>query len=329
MEIGKIPGDKLKEIILNKIEYRRDDVLVHAGIGEDSAVVDLKGELLVISSDPITGASEHAGYLAVHVACNDLAATGALPVGIQLVLLLPENIREEDIAELMDEINHTAADNNIEILGGHTEILSAVKKPIIIVTAVGKVAHERYVSSAGATVGDDLVLTKGVGIEGTYILANDFSEILREKGISEYTINSAQNYGKKLSVIKEGLIAARMNAHAMHDVTEGGLYGALDELTQAAGNGFDLYLENLPVSTETDKICQALEIDPAGLISSGSMLIAIAETDTHDLIEKLNSEGIKAAKIGKVTENTKNVIKRGKKIPFKWSNKDELWRLME
>lgn len=277
MKIGKIPGKKLEEIILNKISFKRDDVLLHAGLGEDSAVVDLQGGLLAISSDPITGTAQNAGYLAVHVACNDLAAVGAEPIGIQVILLLPANIEEAEITQLMQEIIETAASIGVEVLGGHTEILSLVSKPIVCITAVGRIKNNNYVSSSASLPGDDILITKGVGIEGTYILANDYPDLLKEKGISQATIDKALKYKDKISVLKEGLLAAEYGVHAMHDVTEGGLYGALEELSQAANVGFELYLDQLPVSQETREITQALGIDPAGLISSGSLLITVPE----------------------------------------------------
>lgn len=327
MEIGKIPIDKLKEIVLNKIGFRRDDVLVHAGIGEDSAVVDLANDLLVVSSDPITGAEQNAGKLAVYVACNDLAAMGASPVGIQIVLLLPAQVTETFIVSLMQEIDQTACSINVEILGGHTEILSHVTKPIIVVTAIGRVSREQLVCSANACAGDDLVLTKGLGIEGTYILAGDYRELLLDKGVEPGIIATAREYDRKLSVVEEGLLAAKLGANAMHDVTEGGLYGALTELAIASGKGFELFNDDLPISRETEVICAALELDPAGLISSGSMLIAIPES--RDLINRLGEAGIPAARIGRVIEQGRFVLTNGQKKGFKWGEKDELWSLME
>lgn len=327
MKVGKIPGHKLEDIILNKIGFRRKDVLVHAGIGEDSAVVDLEGDLLVISSDPITGTEKNCGYLAVHVSCNDLAATGAEPIGIQVILLLPESTEEGEVAELMEEITKTAASIGVEVLGGHTEILSIVKKPIVCVTAVGKARRDKFVSSAGALPGDDIIVTKGVGIEGTYILANDYPELLREKGVSEETIKNAVDYKQKLSVIEEGLLAAEFGAHAMHDITEGGLYGALDEISTAAGVGFELYYDKLPVRNETREITEALMIDPAGLISSGSMLIVSRDGDM--LVSLLKKKNIEASIIGKINSNERSIIQNGYRKPFTWSNIDELWRMME
>lgn len=327
MKVGKIPGSILEEIILNKISFRREDVLVHAGIGEDSAVINLQGGLLAISSDPITGSNKNTGYLAVHVSCNDLAAVGAEPIGIQVILLLPEKIQEREIAQLMEEIIETAASINVEVLGGHTEILSTVSKPIVCVTAIGKINNKQCISSDAALPGDDLLITKGVGIEGTYILANDYPDLLKEKGVSDNTIEKALDYKNKISVIKEGLIAAEYGAHVMHDVTEGGLYGALEEISQVSAVGFELYVDQLPVSRETSEITRALNLDPAGLISSGSLLIAVP--DGEKLIARLGGEGIPAKKIGVIRSSGQTIIRNGKKEAFHWSNKDELWRLME
>ncbi|AZO93191.1 AIR synthase family protein [Halocella sp. SP3-1] len=327
MQIGKIPGDKLKEIVLNKINYKRDDVLLHAGIGEDTAVIDPANDLIVISSDPITGASKNAGYLAVHVSCNDIASAGAKPLGIQVVLLLPAEITDQEIAGLMEEINDTARKIEVEVLGGHTEILSAVNKPIIVVTAVGKAVRGKFVSSAGAEPGDDIIITKGIGIEGTYILANDYYDELSKMGVKPELLKRACSYGDKLSVINEGIIAARMGANAMHDITEGGLYGAFEELSQATGLGFELYEDKLLLTEETAVICKMMEIEPTALISSGSMLITIENGE--ELIKELADNGIEAAVIGKVTPGGNYVYKKGSKEIFNWSGKDELWRVME
>ncbi len=328
VEVGKIPADKLEESVLKKIGYKHRDVLVHAGIGEDCAVIDFGEDVLVISSDPITGASENAGYLAVHVACNDLAATGARPVGVQVVLLLPPAITDKELADLMEEIARTAQSIDVEIIGGHTEIVSCVSKPIITITAVGKADRNSYVSSSGAKPDDDLIITKGSGIEGTYILAHDYEDLLKEKGVSKGIITGAKKYGKDLSVLTEGLIAAEMGANAMHDVTEGGLYGALEEMARASGLGFDLYPARVLVRKETEIITGALELDPLGLISSGTMLIAAEDGDR--IINKLESQGIRAVKIGKIREKGRYIRgDDGHKVDFCWSNRDELWSFME
>ncbi|MGM0410627.1 MAG: AIR synthase family protein [Bacillota bacterium] len=328
MKAGKVESNTLKNTILEQITHHRNDVLVGAGIGEDSAVVDFGENSLVISSDPITGAADNAGYLAVNVACNDLISNGAIPVGIEVVLLLPEQFTEENTISLMEEIDQSAKKLNVEILGGHTEVLDLVKAPIIVVTAVAKIKKGEHLSSANAKAGDDIVLSKGAGIEGTYILANDHANILRKNSIDESIIEAAKTYKSKLSVIKEGKIAKEHGVNAMHDVTEGGVYGAMKEMAEAANLGFELNKNQVIINKETKRITEALEIDPLALISSGSMLISTQ--NGKDLVGKLKKEGIEASIIGKFKVESDYILKRNGKVELlNKKSRDELWRFLE
>lgn len=327
MKVGKLSPEKLNELILGQIHNRRSDVLLHPTIGEDSAVIDFGDSVCVMSTDPITGAAKGMGRLAVHVSCNDLASNGAEPVGIQLVLLLPEDVTEKRIKEIMQEVEQGADELGIDILGGHTEITSLVSKPIISATAIGKAPKDQYVTSSGAKPGDDIVITKGAGIEGTAILAWDYHEYLLQQGVQLETIESAKNFMEEISVLPEGLLAAKMGATAMHDVTEGGIYGALYEMVNASKVGFDLYGEQVLVRAETDEICSALGIDPLGLLSSGTMMITIPDGDR--LVDALAEQGIVASKIGQITEMEKNYWVNGEKREFQLLERDELWRFLD
>ncbi len=327
MEIGKLAGNDLKEIILDKIDHFRSDVVVPAGPGEDSAVIDLGDYLLVVSSDPITGAEKNAGFLAVNIACNDIAAAGAEPFGIQVVLLLPPSLSEERSENLMEEIVATAKSMNIEVLGGHTEITDLVQKPIITVTSLGKAKKDELSSSSAAQAGDILYITKGMGIEGSYILANDYPEYLKEKGVSEKSLNKVAEYLDLLSVIPESRIARQNGVKAMHDVTEGGVYGAISEMASAAELGYIIEKDILETKPEVAEICNKLNINPAALISSGSMLMAASpDINLEKVFEK--SE-IELFRVGRLIEKGNYIIEDGVKREFKAPQKDELWKFIE
>ncbi|CCU80282.1 Thiamine-monophosphate kinase [Halanaerobium saccharolyticum subsp. saccharolyticum DSM 6643] len=327
MEIGKLAGDNLKKVILDKIEHFRSDVIVPAGVGEDSAVVDLGDYLLVVSSDPITGAEKNAGFIAVNVSCNDIAAAGAEPFGIQVVLLLPPSLGEEHAELLMDEIVETAKSMEIEVLGGHTEITDLIQKPMITVTALGKAKKEELTSSSAAEIGDDLYISKGIGIEGSYILANDYQDYLIDKGVSQESIDKASGYLDLLSVIPESRIARKNGVKAMHDVTEGGVYGAIEEMAAASGLGYVIEADNFKIKAEVKDICNKLNIDPAGLISSGSMLMAVApDIDLESVFSKNNIELIK---VGRLIENGSYIEKNGEKEEFSLPDEDELWKFIK
>ena len=327
LEIGKLAGNKLKKTILDKIEHFRSDVLVPAGLGEDSAVIDLGDYLLVVSSDPITGAEKNAGYLAVNVACNDIAAAGAEPFGIQVVLLLPPGLGEKRAEEMMEEIVKTAAAMNIEVLGGHTEITDLVQKPIITVTAMGRAQKEELTSSSAAEAGDILYISKGMGIEGSYILASDYREHLIEKGVSSETLARLDSYLELLSVLPESRIAKKNGVKAMHDVTEGGVYGAITEMAAASQLGFIIEKDNFRVSPEVGEVCQKLALDPAALISSGSMLMAAPpEIDLKSIFAESQLEIIR---VGRMIKEGKYIEENGVKKEFKVPEKDELWKFIE
>lgn len=327
LEIGKLAGNKLKKTILDKIEHFRSDVLVPAGPGEDSAVIDLGDYLLVVSSDPITGAEKNAGYLAVNVACNDLAAAGAEPFGIQVVLLLPPQLGEDKAGNLMDEIVNTAKAMDIEVLGGHTEITDLVQKPVITVTALGKAEKEELTSSSAAEAGDILYISKGMGIEGSYILASDYKQHLVDKGVSSESLNKVSEYLKLLSVIPESRIARKNGVKAMHDVTEGGVYGAITEMAAASELGFVIEKDNFKLIPEVEEICSKLNLDPAALISSGSMLMAAAPENN---LEKVFAEhDLKILRVGRLITEGSYIEENGSKNKFSAPEKDELWKFIE
>lgn len=322
MKVGKLSGDMLEQMVLSTIEFKRQDVLVHAGLGEDCAVIDFGEEVCLITSDPITGAIEGIGELAVHVACNDLAANGGTPVGVQIVLLLPERTRKEQIRRIMEDIQHTAASLEVEVVGGHTEITSKVVDPVLSITAIGRAPKGRYVTSKGARIGDDILITKGVGIEATAILARDFGHLL------PFTVGAEEIacFTSQLSVVAEGLLAAEHGVHAMHDITEGGLLGAVREICHAAQVGAEIWEADVAIPQLTQAICEHFELDPLKLLSSGSMLIVAPQGEA--LIEELKEIQIPAFVVGTITAGNHPVLirKTGEEVAITSHVEDELWR---
>jgi hydrogenase maturation factor len=328
VETGKLsPGD-LERIVFPYLGVRRPDVLVRAAVGEDSAIIDFGEWVCVISTDPITGATKNAGWLVVHVSCNDVAANGAEPVGVLVTVLLPEKAGEEDLRNLMEEVHRAAGELGIEVLGGHTEVTPGLASTIVSATAVGKAPKDRYVVSSGARAGDALVLTKSAALEGTAILATDFEDRLRGV-LGADLLARAQAFRREISVVAEGLAAAAMGATAMHDATEGGVLGAVHEMVTSAGMGVELWVDAVPIRGETRAVCGFFHADPLKLVSSGSMLIACPDGD--GMVKGLSAHGIQSAVIGRVTppELGRWVISGGERRELEPSYRDELWRILE
>lgn len=321
---GKLDFDDLKNIIFNNKTIKRNEVIIRNDVGEDCSVIDFGEYEAIFSTDPITGANENIGKLAVHINCNDIASSGGEPIGILVTILAPTTSSLDEINQVMKEINEEAAKINVEIIGGHTEVTDAVNKMVISVTVIGKNLRGKSIKTAGAQIGDDILVTKDIGLEGTYILINDY-----KKRVSNILSQEEIEYGKKLidnlSVLREGRIAGEFGVHSMHDITEGGLLGAIFEVSAASNTGFEIYKEKIPVMNITKKICKEFKIDYLRLISSGSMLIT---TDNgKGLVKELESSGISSEIIGKITKKGGILIEDGKKIQVEPPKRDELFNI--
>jgi len=300
MEAGKVPNEILNKIILSKINSFRKDIILRPGIGEDCAAIDFGKYACVLSTDPITGAANDIGQLSVHISCNDVASCGVEPLGLMVTILCPVGTTEAELEKVMEQICITAAQLNVEIIGGHTEVTPAVNRIVISTTCIGKALKNEVVSSTGAKPGDSIVITKSAGLEGTAIIANDFEHRLSDK-ISIDDLILAKSFIKSISVVKEGVLAGKFGATSMHDVTEGGILGAVWEVAEASGTGVIINKDNIPVETVTKSICKALDLDVLRLISSGCMLMTCL--DGEGLVKLLESNGIKATIVGVVTAN--------------------------
>ena len=239
---------------------------------------------------------------------NDLVTAGAQPVAVMISLLMPVSAEEEELKEIMAQVEQTCASLHIQVLGGHTEVTSAVNRPVATVTGIGRAKADSYLKTSGLQPGDDLVLTKWIGLEGTSIIVKEKWEELASH-FPEAMLRDAGEFDQYLSVVTEAGAASRFGVHAMHDVTEGGIFGALWEIAESAGIGLEADLRKIPIRQETVEICEFFELNPYELISGGSLLIGTK--DGYGLVRELGKLGIHAAVIGRAAEGNDRVILNG------------------
>lgn len=326
MKIGKVPENVLNRSVFKKLKVKRPEVLVHTGIGEDCSVVSSDDYDIVLSTDPITGTAKDIGKLAFHVTANDISSAGAELFGILITIIFPPDSEESELKEIMDDVAKLTEEYNVEVLGGHTEVSDAVNQTLVSITGVGKVSRNGAVSTSGLEPGDDLVVTKWVGLEGSTIIAKEKEEYLSSK-ISKDIIEKCKGFSELLSVIKEGKIAVECGVSAMHDITEGGVFGALWEMASASNVGLSIDLKKIPIRQETIELCEVFDINPYMLISSGSMLIGTK--NGHELVKKLKQAGINSEVIGKATKGNDRVINNRDESRFLEPPKsDELYKVL-
>ncbi|MFQ6097025.1 MAG: AIR synthase family protein [Armatimonadota bacterium] len=311
LPIGKLDLDLLRRLLA---DYQREDPRVILGptIGEDVAVIEMGRTCLVAKTDPITFATDEIGWYAVQVNANDVATSGAVPRWFMATILLPDNSATEGLAEdIFKQIADACEGLDVTLVGGHTEVTYDLQRPIIVGTMLGEVAREHLICTAGAQIGDQILLTKGVALEGTAILAREKPDFLRQLGRGEDEIRALRDLLRDpgISVVRDAQIACEAgHVHAMHDPTEGGVATGLWELALAADIGLRIDGAELDEMNPHGQIWRELDIDPLGVIGSGALLITAADSHARAIRWKLVEAGIRCRIIGRATAASDGLI---------------------
>lgn len=336
MKSGKVSVNVLKRSVFRQINAKREEVANGAGMGADCAVfafadgdmtVSCVQEAVVAVQDTAEGevpeiareagmaefSAKGGNYFAerrtmaqlIQKCANNLAAKGGEPAAVLITLLLPQNIEEPDIRKLMAEADSACRELHMQIAGGQTRVTAAVNAPYGVVTGIGKVSKENYHCLRGAAPGQDVVISKWIGLEGTSLLAKEYRERLSER-LPAYFVEEAAGFDRLLSVIPEAATAVKSGVRAMHDVSEGGIFGALWELAEGAGVGLTIDLKKLPLRQETVEVCECCNVNPYELLSGGCLLMTCE--DGSALVSALRAEGIAAVTVGKVTDSNDRIL---------------------
>jgi hydrogenase expression/formation protein HypE len=305
---GKVPPEILQKIVFTKLGISDSDILLGPSLGEDASVIRIGDNVIIVATDPITGSISDVGWLAVHVNANDIATFGVRPRWFLASIMLPKDSTPEQLGEIMKQIDDAARILGIAVAGGHSEITKGIDRPIIAGFMIGMANNGEYVTSSGAQPGDAIILTKSIALEGSSIIATECEENLVSK-VGADVIKSAKSLRTKISVVPEGVTAYETGyVTAMHDPTEGGFAGGIHEICDASNVGFEIYKDAIPIDDSTKAICDALEINPMELISSGCMIISCREEKATEVVNAIKSKGVAANVIGTIVKNPKHRI---------------------
>jgi len=305
---GKLPNDLLREF-LDQFVFDDPSIMINPGVGEDIAAVNVESEeVLVLKSDPITFATDSISQYAVLVNANDIATSGAKPRWFLTTLLFPPGVTALEIHRVVNELKEYCQRWHITLCGGHTEITDAVTRPVVTGMLAGTVAKDNLIDKRKMAPGDRVLLTKAIAVEGTAIIAREFGDRLKRLGMADSDIDRCREFLTNISIISEAQIAAGFTStSAMHDVTEGGLATALEELSIAGNHRIHIIRDSIPVFAETQQICHLLGINPLGLIGSGSLLICCREGDCQQLMTSIRDAGIDVTCIGEVAKKGQGI----------------------
>lgn len=326
--LGKVPPKALMEIVFKHLGADRSDVVMGPSHGEDAAIIKAGREFLAFSCDPISGALGRIGFLSVHVTTNDVATRGVRPTWFLSCIMLPERSGEAVLRTICKQMGEAAEKIGVAIVGGHSEVTPGLDHPLVIGFAAGRVGRRGYVTSSGAKPRGKIILTKGAGIEGTAILASDRSEPLTS-AFGKNFVERAIRFFDVTSVVEDAMIAFNQGSvQAMHDPTEGGIAGGLNELANASRTGFRVCEDSIEIASETERICRFFGVNPLKLVSSGSLLMVAEERSAEAIVSQLKRRRIKAAIIGEVVPNQARrvLVKRDggeERLPL--PHLDDLW----
>lgn len=305
METGKLPPDLLQELLAD-LSVSDPRVLVGPQVGEDCAVIDMSDRVLIAKSDPISFATENIGWYVVQVNANDVACTGGTPRWFMPTVLLPSGSTPDDVRSIFNDISNACQELGVFVIGGHTEVTDAVSQPVIAGTMLGELMdRSRLVSTGGAQDGDSVIVTTGVAIEGTAILAREHSEELRALGLDDQTLDRAAGYldDPGISILRAArALYDTVAVRSMHDVTEGGLITAIREIASASNLGVVVEAESVPLLPECAAICEALKIDPLGLLGSGALIATMPAAAVPTALRALDRAGVSGWEIGQMLE---------------------------
>jgi hydrogenase maturation factor len=317
-KIGKIDLETFTSFLLPRLGKSDDTVIVPPKTGVDAGVIDIGNDrVLIIAEDPIFAIPQQPldmfGWYTVHIGASDVAVMGVKPRYMTYSLLMPPETKEEDFRVIVDAIHSAALELDIAIVGGHTGYYPGFTAPTIGGVTVFAIADKNaYVTPAGATPGDDVILTKGPAIETAGILA-----VIKEKELlmryPPALVERAKALCKQMTVVADALLAMGSGGvTAMHDATEGGVIGGLYEIASASGVGMEIREEAIIYPDEVRMVCETFEIDPVAAIAEGSLLITVRPNRSTNVVNTLRSGGIDGSIIGKVTGdvNTRTIKRR-------------------
>jgi hydrogenase expression/formation protein HypE len=303
LPIGKLDIGILRKLLEGQV-LRDHTVLVGPEIGEDAAAIDMGDKALIVSTDPITFATEEIGHYSVMVNANDIATTGAEPRWYTVTILIPEERGTEQLVDsIFQQIYQACKKLKITLVGGHTEVTHGLARPILVGQMMGVVQKEHMVRTSGAQPGDTILLSKGIPIEGTSVIAHEKERDLLSLGISRDLVERAKHFlfDPGISVVEEARAAFHAaEVNSMHDPTEGGLANGLHELSIAAGVEIEVNRDVIPIYEESRILCEAFHLDPMGVIASGALLITAAPSEAEKISKKAREAGIPLTEIGRV-----------------------------
>jgi hydrogenase expression/formation protein HypE len=332
---GKLDEDEMRNVVLSNLGRRSGRVVVPPGPGLDNAVVSIGGKrVMIMTTDPVSMipsvGAEDSAWLSVHLIASDFVTSGARPAYALFAYNLPADMGGVEMERYFAAVGRECARLGVSIVGGHTGFYPGAGYTVVgSGTMIGTAPEDCYVTPAMALEGDEVMMTKEAGLEAAAALAASFPSYLAQR-VGGEAVERARRKMRSCSVVEDALAAASVGIRedgvtSMHDATEGGVLGALNEMSKASKKEFVVHMERIPVSGETLAVCSEFGLDPLTTLSEGALLLTCRPERSDEVIRRLRRRGITASAIGRVQKGQGlSLFKGGSVLRFE-ASRDRYW----
>jgi hydrogenase expression/formation protein HypE len=275
----------------------------------DAAVLPFDDARIALTTDsfvvrPLVFPGGSIGELAVNGTVNDLAVSGATPVGLSAALIIEEGLETEVLTREIEAMARSAERAGVSVATGDTKVVERGKGDglYVVTTGVGLAGPELNLSTASVRPGDKVLCSGTLGDHGAAILIARGDLELEAEVLSDT---------RPLTPLAQALKdSAGQSLRFMRDPTRGGVGTVLNELARDSGYGVALWEEKVPIRDMVHGACEILGIDPLYVANEGKLLAVVASEQANAALEALrNTEGGEQASIiGEVCEEPARMV---------------------
>ena len=296
--------------VFSSLGHRSRRTRVGPGIGLDNAILGIgEGRVMILTVDPVSAipaiGPEKSAWLSVHLIASDYTTSGTRPEFATFSYNFPESMSGADAAGYVRSVGKACRELGVAIVAGHTGSYPGADYTVIGAgTMLGLSEEGRYVDPTGIRAGDLVLMTKHAAIEATFSLALSFPQYTREH-VGRKSFKEASSMTDICSTVDDALAAAETGlgptgVTSMHDATEGGVLGALREMSEAANKAIVAEVGQIPVSQAARDVCAAFGIDPLTSLGEGALLVTCRPERVSSLEDHMRRSGIEITRIGSV-----------------------------
>ncbi|HBZ03644.1 MAG TPA: hypothetical protein DEO83_07540 [Lachnospiraceae bacterium] len=274
------------------------------GCGMNKAVMGM--DYSIVSEDAGSGSILVAatGYssqsvMAIIRAVNNLAMSGAAAKRLMINIVAGTDVAEQQLRDAMKIAVEYASSKKLIIIGGNTVCQGEGSGISFNVTAYGWV---NTLPERRFKPGDKVIVYGNAGQYGASVICRKKRNKLLERFAEPY-LKCYEFTEDMADISRVGIEAIKLGASLVHDVSFGGIYRSLYEISELSGYGMDIIHEGIPIKQSTIELCEFFNLNPYMLLGTGGAVIVSSPDKLPEIEEYLSSTGVDYGVAGELTKD--------------------------